>query len=96
MIIKNPTDLELKVQIKGKKYVIPANESLSGVSEEVTKYWKEKLHSFIIISSEAELPKTEDKELPKVELTEEVAEEIVEELVKEVKEVKKVVKKSKK
>ena len=53
MVITNPTSIEIKVQIEGVNYVLPANGELIGVKEEHALYWKEKLHNFIAIKVES-------------------------------------------
>lgn len=54
MIVKNPTNTDLSVQINGHQYSIPAKDQISGVSAVDAAYWVERLHTFIELEEEAE------------------------------------------
>jgi hypothetical protein len=75
MIIKNPTTNEIRVQILGTKYVLPASGEIKYVPEEHALYWKDKIHNFLILSEDkAEVkekvePVKEEKVVEKTEKT---------------------------
>ena len=70
MILRNPTDNEITVQLFGKEFTVEANGEISLPSRHGT-YWKEKLHGFMeIISSEE--PSLPAAPAPEEEVTEEV------------------------
>ena len=86
MIIKNPTNSELHVQIKGVRYVCPANGEVSGIPMEHARYWKTMLHAFIVVEPEGEItvvPEAKPEEVvaevvPIQEVVEEKLTEVVE------------------
>lgn len=77
MIVKNPTKEDITVMLKGVKYTVKANDSLSGVPEEQALYWRG-LHNFLTLSEEAKKVVVEPEEVVKEE---EVKEEVKEEVV---------------
>jgi len=77
MIVKNPTDSELKVQINGRIYEVDAKGETS-VPAEVALYWRDNIHGFLILSEES---KTTVKPTPIVTPTVEETEPVVEETV---------------
>lgn len=52
MILRNPTPNEIKVQIEGVHYTLPANGELKGVPDAHGEYWKVNLHQFIEVEPE--------------------------------------------
>lgn len=52
MIIKNPTNSDITVQIKGVQYTVLAESSLKNVPEQVALYWKLNLHPFLELQEE--------------------------------------------
>lgn len=84
MKIVNPTDSRIAVTIEGDDYVLEAKGGLTGIPEPHAKYWKERLHSFLVIMEEdyPEEVVEEDKE-DDAEETEEQEEEVQEEVVEE-------------
>lgn len=52
MIVKNPTDSILSVQIKGVVYEIAPNSEIRGVSPEAATHWQEHVHNFIKVEAE--------------------------------------------
>lgn len=60
--IINTTESEIKVQINGNAYVLPASGYLD-VSDEVCAYWRKNLHAFL---KESEVPVKEVKEVKEV------------------------------
>lgn len=87
MIIKNPTNARLEVQIFGEPYVVEAESSVSGISPAVADYWKKRLHDFLIVEEEdndKDILKEREKELAKeIEEKEKELDEKVEEAEKE-------------
>lgn len=83
MIVKNPTDKDVTVMLKGVNYTVKANDILSGVPEEQALYWKG-LHNFLTLSEEAKMVETTPKEVKEDEPTKE--EEAVEKQEEETKE----------
>lgn len=73
MILRNPTDNNISVQIRGSKYDLPARESIS-VSDEVGKYWLT-LHAFLIIEEKKAIKEESDKSDKPKEKKEEKKEE---------------------
>lgn len=70
MIIKNPTNLNLAVTIKGVDYVLGAQSERKGIPAEHAEYWKVHLHNFIEVVPEdhdAEITSKSAKKEPKVE-----------------------------
>lgn len=61
MIVINPTKSDIKVQIEGVEYFLPAEGSITGVREEHALYWKQKLHSFVQIKMDEPVVKKEVK-----------------------------------
>lgn len=59
MIVKNPTNHDIQVQIEGANYFVEANGEISGVIPEHAAYWKVKLHAFIEIVEESKGKKAE-------------------------------------
>lgn len=53
MVVKNPTANDIRVQILGVQYDLPANGELHNVPPEAAAIWKVKLHTFIQLSDEA-------------------------------------------
>lgn len=51
MIVRNPTKDKISVQIGGHQYTIEPKGTLS-VPDARAKYWKEKLHDFLILEKE--------------------------------------------
>lgn len=51
MILKNPTDQDISVQIFGKNYKVSAMGEVS-LSSEAGNYWKKHIHAFMEIISE--------------------------------------------
>lgn len=69
MIVTNPTDKDIHVQIEGVVYKCPADSSIKGVPAEHAAKWKTHTHEFIIVSDE-----TSVKAEPKIEKKEEAVE----------------------
>jgi len=61
MKVINPTKDTIKVQIKGTEYVIEPESSLVNVPNEIAKYWKENIHTFIGIELEDNVTFVETK-----------------------------------
>lgn len=86
MKIKNPTNNQLNVVIRGVQYYIKANGTLSGVPASDAVYWRDRLHNFLEIEEEND-PKEElekkiaelDSKIKETELKEQFAEEAVQE-----------------
>ena len=76
MKITNPTDKAISMQYLGTVYSIDANDSLPNVSDAVGLHWKEKVHHFVVLETDAVEVKEE------VEEVEEVKEEKVEKVEK--------------
>ncbi len=81
MKIFNPTKNDITVQIMGHVYTVKAEDCLSGVKYEHAKYWKEKLHNFILVDEETPSRKTKKEvdEIIEDIITENNEEEIQEE-----------------
>lgn len=90
MIIKNPINQDLTVKIFGVTYTVPAKGTLSGVTEQVATYWRNRLHNFISIDNETKDTKNEKVEEVKEEAVETTETTEAIEVVEEVKEIKKV------
>lgn len=90
MKVKNPTNEEITVQIKGLTYIVKAEGELSNVPAEHAEYWKNNLHNFIIIEKENSKVTSKVKEV-----IEEVIEEVKEEVKEEDSKLKKLIKKIK-
>lgn len=52
MIVKNPTDNDISVQINGHQYTVKAKDQIANVSATDAAYWKVKIHTFIEIEEE--------------------------------------------
>jgi hypothetical protein len=59
MKVINKTLNDLEVQVKGVKYVLPANSHLDNVNDEHARYWKDFLHSFIELKKDDKTKETE-------------------------------------
>lgn len=71
MIVKNPTDKEISVQILGTQYTVPANGEREGVKDEHAIHWKEQIHNFLILKNE------EVAEVSEETVTEETTKEVI-------------------
>ena len=54
--ITNPTDKDIKVQIKGKVLEVLAKGELSGVTDAEASYWKDHIHKFILVGEDTGVP----------------------------------------
>jgi hypothetical protein len=54
MIVSNPTNKKITVQIFGVEYTVDAESSVSGVPEAAARYWQERLHTFLKVEKEKE------------------------------------------
>lgn len=50
--VYNPTDKEIKVQIKGVVYVAPAKGYATNVKPEHAEHWKNHIHQFVQVMDE--------------------------------------------
>jgi len=76
LIVINPTDKDISVQIKGTVYSVDANGQLSGVPKEIAEYWKDRTHNFITVEAEGEVVGVTKKIDEQVkEVTEDVSKE---------------------
>lgn len=95
MIVKNPTDKEISVTIKGSTYTVPANGENSNVNDEHAVHWKTHIHHFIELKQGSDVKETTEEviteESPKEEeVIETPKEEVIEEVeVKDTKKAKK-------
>lgn len=87
MIVKNPTDSDVKIQIDGIFYEVGANDELEGVKPEHAARWKG-IHQFLSMqeedmgtTSKEALQETTEEDIE--EVTETETEEVVEEEVVE-------------
>ena len=62
ILVKNPLDKEIKIQFKGKEFILAANEEKE-LDAEVVTHWK-RLHAFLEIKREVELPDPIPQALP--------------------------------
>lgn len=69
MILRNPTDNELSVQIKGSVFTVAAQGTIS-VDDETGKYWLT-LHAFLEVESEESEESNESKDEDEIEEIEE-------------------------
>lgn len=83
MIIKNPTDQDIKIAFKGKEYSVEANGSTGELSDDVIDFWKS-IHSFLLVEGEVKVEEVEEP-VEVVEEIKEVEEVVEEEVVEEVK-----------
>lgn len=75
MIVKNPTENRLEVQVQGVTYVIEPEGTLENVPEAHARYWQESLHKFIVIRNEKK-EEVETVVMPKPKVEEVVTEEV--------------------
>ena len=82
MIVKNPTDSDVKIQIDGIFYEVGANDELGGVKPDHAAHWKG-VHQFLSVQEEDSttskdaLQETTEEDIEEVKETE--TEEVVEE-----------------
>lgn len=79
--VYNPTESTISIQYRGVSYSIEAGET-KDILAEAASYWKDSIHSFIVIEPRNEVVNTKEvEEAPVEEVTPEV--EAVEEVVAE-------------
>lgn len=82
MKVINTTNKDIEVVIKGRKYFLPANGSVSNVPEAHALHWKTKVHHFLNIAEDS----VEDKESPAAEKQKKIEEETAEKEVSSLRE----------
>lgn len=68
MVVKNPTNNDITVQISGVKYTVPANGQIKFVPEAAALYWRDKLHGFLILEDDV-VEKTEQPKAKVADVT---------------------------
>lgn len=78
MIVRNPSNQDITVQINGNEYFVEANSEVAGVKAEDAAYWVTRLHTFVELEEEgADTAARERAAAPVAEVVEEDAEPVV-------------------
>lgn len=59
MILRNPTDSDLKVKIFGTEYLMEAGKEMR-LKDEAAIFWRKNLHQFLEVVEEKKVPVKED------------------------------------